>query len=299
MAVNFRSLRLITSLNRSVSVALAQQKTTSGLSTIIMTTFSGRFFEFAIPSLNSFRESALQRDFYLVINGDQDGDFDRELRHKFLVDASKQLPVQPICFGSGRGMSELWNAGARMANAEKLIFIGEDLLIQPPLLQGAIEAIEAGLDNSPLVILNDSFGHFGIRRSALQKVGWFDERFLGFGEEDGDIYWRVRAAFPDEEIMWLSHPGLNNISANSGYEAITSNDGNKYSAFNAAFLRAKYQIDANPANGGGFQANPSLRIQADRRYTDEDFRTEFQHLLFESDRDLVEKALETWVRTSS
>lgn len=134
---------------------------------IVLTTFSDRFFSHAIPTLQSFKDANLERRVFVVVNGDQDKNFDEEIRNQFLTEALAIYPVSPICFGSARGMAELWNAGARYADQESLIFMNEDLLIDPNGLLEAIELIEAALETTDLVILNESFGHFGLKRKCF------------------------------------------------------------------------------------------------------------------------------------
>lgn len=287
MAVTFKIFKIIDTLNKSsVSAEADIKERTSGRAAIVITTFSGRFLDFTLPTLRWLREAGVEREIFLVINGDQQGGFNVEARTNFITAALKEINVNPLCFGQGRGMSELWNLGARAAGTEKLIFLSDDLIINPRSSLAAIEAVEHALETSPLVILNESFGHFGTTRTALSRVGWFDERFLGFGEEDGDFYWRIRNSYPDRKIQWISSPGIHNISSETGFEEIKSNDTNKYSVFNRAFLNVKYEFDQNDPKKG-FEATPKLRLEVDFRYADESFRDKYGHLLNEANYDTV------------
>nr|WP_269460367.1 hypothetical protein [Polynucleobacter necessarius] len=46
--------------------------------------------------------------------------------------------------------------------------------------------------------MNGSFSHFILDKQELVEVGFFDERLLGLGEEDGDFYWRFYKKYKKE-----------------------------------------------------------------------------------------------------
>lgn len=249
---------------------------TQGSAAIVLTTFSDRFYSHALPTLNKLEEANLNREVFLVVNGDQGSRFDPVVRQAFLQKALEIMPVSPVCFGVGRGMAEMWNVGARLSSAEKVIFLNEDLMIDPSRAVEAIEAIESELDSFGLVILNDSFGHFGVTREALRTTGWFDERFLGFGEEDGDFIWRFLQHYPNG-LSRLRHPGINNLSSSKGYERLDSSQVNKYSEFNYQFLRAKYSFVEGPPEGSfGSRAIPAF--PEPNRFPEDSFKRHFSNL---------------------
>ena len=58
-----------------------------------------------------------------------------------------------------------------------------------------------------------------INRTELIEVGFFDERLLGLGEEDGDFCWRYHERY-DYEIRSITIPGIANVQsdlADPGY----------------------------------------------------------------------------------
>lgn len=260
-------------------------------SAIVLTTFSDRFFSHALPTLNAFREAGLTRRVFLVINGDQNRDTDALLRSKFLAEALQLYPVEPICFASGRGMAEMWNAGARYSYANKIIFLNEDLIIQPSLLEEALSLIDAALDSSGLVVLNQSFGHFGVTRDALIKCGWFDERFLGFGEEDGDFAWRFVQTFGRDPLQ-ISHGAINNSASGSGYEHFASRKGMKYSLLNHLILQNIYEF-SNGEGQGLFGTAARYVSRVERQYPYERFRDEAGELLMVQSEEEVRTRLKS------
>lgn len=293
-ALNFYSLRALNKLHtQQIPLDKHRPHDDPNRAAVVITTYSGRLFQYALPTITTLRNSGLENEIFLVINGDQNSRYDQQLRHAFLKELLSNQNVNPVCLGAGRGMSELWNFGARAAAAEKIIFLGDDLTLHQSAAAQSIHAIEQSLIAKQLVILNNSFGHFGTSRTALSQVGWFDERFLGFGEEDGDYYWRVREEFGEESISWITHHGINNISSEIGFqEEIASNEGNKYSVFNRAFLRHKYYFEESDPRKG-FMAYPSLKIKRDSRYLDEKFRDIFYDMTTESSYEKIMMELET------
>jgi hypothetical protein len=68
------------------------------------------------------------------------------------------------------------------------------------------------LEDLPTIFtLNGSFSHFVINKEVISRVGWFDERFIGVGWEDGDMICRLAFhGIPLEDIVLR---GLRNYGA--------------------------------------------------------------------------------------
>ena len=287
-AVSLIALQNASILERSNQSSLGKSETydhPSNYADIILTTFADRFFSHALPTLEKFQEAGLERRVFLVVNGDQGKLVDTDLRRRFLQEALKIFNVEPICFGTGRGMSEMWNAGARYSDAAKLIFLNEDLVVDPESVGQTIKMLEDALESDGLVILNQSFGHFGVTREALESVGWFDERFLGFGEEDGDFLWRYVSRY-NRDASFITHHGLANISSEIGYHRFEGHKESKYSAFNFTLLRLIYSFSAGPGVGS-FGSKARLTNAGSVQYPYERFRRNARKLLhLESGTDL-------------
>ena len=78
----------------------------------------------------------------------------------------------------------------------------------------------------------------------MNSLGYFDERLLGFGEEDGDIMFRLNKQM-GKKIFRLYAGGLENIVSDIRHEQIKSGVG-KYSFFNRDYIfNQKYKCDGN------------------------------------------------------
>lgn len=257
---------------------------------VVVTTHSRRFSDCLqlIDSLS--RELSNDVSIYVVINADTFGDYDQLLRSSFLSQATKLPRVFPVCLGNPAGMSELWNLGIRLADSENVFMLQDDLLVDEKTIRGIFKDALAVLKESQMVVINDSYGHFGITKDCVQKVGWFDERFLGFGEEDGDYSMRYRSVY-GSKVPVLNAYGLHNEASSVGYEEVVKANG-KYSLFNTALMRLKYtetrdekgHYSWGKAVFGTPDFHPGVR-----------FRTQFESLLNERNPDEISGALRTYL----
>ncbi len=217
---------------------------------IVVATFSDRFYEFCIPLLSNLRAGGVKEPIYLVINADWSGGTDFAARSVFV---SKVLAIEnvfPICLGSPSGMSKIWNTGIRAAGADQTLILNDDTIVNQDSIQKVVEQVFASCYDHDLVIVNRTFGHFALTKKCLSAVGVFDERFLGFGEEDADYYWRYEAKFKCLPFHLDNIPGILNPSVESGHESLVKAEGaSKYSLFNTIYQEEKYQNDLDSHRG--------------------------------------------------
>jgi hypothetical protein len=117
----------------------------------------------------------------------------------------------------------MWNRGILNASNERVLVLNDDLTIHPNSAKPAT-GFFADLEQSLTQYLgsfkvNGSFSHYVINRTELIEVGFFDERLLGLGEEDGDFCWRYHERY-DYEIRSITIPGIANVQsdlADPGY----------------------------------------------------------------------------------
>jgi glycosyltransferase involved in cell wall biosynthesis len=187
-------------------------------------------------------------------------------------------------------MSELWNTGLKAAGADVSIVLSDDLAVLPGALDALFTEFFEATDKHGLVVLNHSWGHFAITRSVIRSVGWFDQRLLGFGEEDGDYAQRYAKHF-GKSPKPLQSPGLYNISSNTGFEEVTKGTG-KYSLFNRTFFRLKYGMTGE----SGFEDDLSLSELVGEAHRDPnwDFKQANSHLLDEKNEEVIRAQLDRY-----
>jgi hypothetical protein len=217
---------------------------------IVVTTFSERFDLFCLPLVEKLSESAPEYPIYVVINADWDKAFHPRIRSEFIGKLARIPNCFPICLGAPSGMARIWNVGLKAANSEATLILGDDTFIDSESIRESIDLIFNAIESHDFVVINGSFGHFGMTRSCLAQVGAFDERFLGFGEEDGDYYWRFEHIYNKPPKHLDNFLGLENLVDVSGHSAFPSPSGlSKYSLFNSIFIKHKYRFGTGTVRG--------------------------------------------------
>jgi hypothetical protein len=89
--------------------------------------------------------------------------------------------------------------------------------------------------------LNGSWSHFVINKKVISQVGWFDERFLGIGWEDGDMICRL--ALHEIPLGNIIIHGLRNYVASpvdAGWAKQSEVTHGKYSSINLEVFKKKW-----------------------------------------------------------
>jgi hypothetical protein len=218
-----------------------------------ITTFSKRFhfIEKLLKQIRSFNHN----DIILTINGDYKQEFNDEYRKKILNLCSLYSNVYPIFFPEQRSLSKLWNTILIHSKNDVCLILNDDIEI---LKSNVFEKIENDLDNIKLTVINGSFSHFVCNKNIINEIGYFDERLLGFGEEDGDIKIRFFEKY-NKRVDQETIPGIKNIISDIRDENISKGIG-KYSKFNREFMFGK-KWKSNGDNGEKIIAGTSYLKQ--------------------------------------
>lgn len=220
-----------------------------------ITTFSNRLTD--ITKLLSQIRLYSDIDVLIAINGNYKQNFDENYRINMLTLCSKYKNVYPIFFPEQRGLSKLWNTLIIHSLTDWNLILNDDVEI---ISEEFFTTIDNNLTNQfpDMCRINGTFSHYVIHKDIINKVGWFDERLLGFGEEDGDFIFRYYEIYKKNVTEWSSH---SIISKGSWVRDENIRPGvSKYSAFNREFIflseNPKY-IPSNNENGydGMFGSN--------------------------------------------
>lgn len=204
---------------------------------VIITTFEPRFEHYALPLISSIRKS-ISNPIYLVVNANYDGPASAPASKKLIEGIAEFENVFPIFFGQMQGCASLWNTGIKHSNSQANFILNDDISINHNTIAEEMQLAVDQMDDAGLVTINKSWSHYLISSRCLEKIGNFDERFLGFGYEDTDYINRVKEKMGEEPAnIWLS--GFINLVDQSREEKVTHEWG-KYSLFNACLFRLKY-----------------------------------------------------------
>jgi len=196
---------------------------------VCITTFSKRFKY--VEKLVTQVRSLTTCDILIAVNGDYNQEFNNEFRKQILDLCVKFDNVYPIFFPEQRGLAKLWNTLVVHSKQDWCLLLNDDVeLDNDEVFTSTIPSLG---DKPDLRRINGSFSHFLVHKDCLDKIGYFDERLLGFGEEDGDIFYRYIETY-NEWIQELWVHGFTNLVVDVRDENIKPGIG-KYSQFNRHF----------------------------------------------------------------
>jgi len=207
-------------------------------------------------------------DILIAINGDYDKDFNEDYRKKILELCLTYTNIYPIFFPEQRGLAKLWNTLIVHSKQEWIFIINDDIEITSGEMFDSF--IPSVIDKPDIYIVNGTFCHFLVHKDKIDELGYFDERFLGFGEEDWDMIHRyiekyqfnIEYVYVGGVVTVISSLADDNIRGINGY--------GKYSDFNCYFRDQKYRPD-NEGIKSNFQY-PVVKVIDDiKQYPYENF----------------------------
>jgi hypothetical protein len=228
-------LRFYTSQSKNKNNTVSEKQVDSDLS-IVISTFEKRFFDFTLPLISAIR-SASSLPITIVINGNYESLRDPNTYKDFVVATQRYDNIGLVTFNSFRGWASLLNAGILHSDTNQTLVLNDDIYVNPENLEFEFARISNELKKSHLLLLNNSWSHFAIDRECLIGVGFFDENFLGIGQEDGDYASRFQEKY-EKEVPTLELRNLINFVDHSRDESISVTNG-KYSLFNDMYLKFK------------------------------------------------------------
>lgn len=232
--------RLAGSIIDSPKVQLDPVENNSALTSnysIIVSTFESRYRKYAIPLLNQLR-SCTDAEIILIVNGNfQRGRNKRPT--KWLLKKLRRIEnISPVFLPDFAGCARMWNLGLLISNTEINFIFNDDVIVNSKVLRREFSILSQKAEKLGLTTINNSWSHFAISRECIDSVGWFDERLLGIGEEDGDYSWRYEKYF-DRSVTAQQTLGVHNLIAESKDMSISTGQG-KYSLFNRSLISLKY-----------------------------------------------------------
>ena len=208
---------------------------------IIITTFEARFFEYTIPLITAIR-SELNTPIFVIINGNFTKTVSNFKLQKFVHELGKFTDIYPTAFSKFHGCSELWNTGIVNADSDYFLIFNDDIHVYPKNLKAILPKLRQLISQNGLVTINRSFSHFGLSQNCIEEVGFFDEHFLGIGEEDRDYFYRYELKYRNKPYN-LSTDAFYNFGDESGDNSVQKIPNGKYSLFNTTIQQEIYASD--------------------------------------------------------
>jgi hypothetical protein len=237
--------------------------------TICITTFKRRLplFKNLVDNIKKFYPDI---EILVAINGEYKESVDNNYRKEILSYISSKKNVIPIMYTEFRSLAKLWNNLVIFSKTNYNLILNDDLSFDNGKL---IECIQDVIEktNLGLFTLNRSWSHFVVSKIELDKIGYFDERLLAIGEEDGDILWRYQEKY-NKSVFTVNINGIKNLACD--YDIAPTNMDTHVDnkpKFNAIFAKEyKYKLDKNGINGI-FGAPYARVLSDDKQYPYEMF----------------------------
>lgn len=222
--------------------------------TIGITTFSKRL-HFVTDLIKDIRTQTSD-DIIVGVNGNYKQQFDDKFRKDILNLCARYPAVFPVFFPEQRGLAKIWNTILIHSKHDKVLMLNDDVkIVKSDTLERIKSIPEEHITVNPI---HGTFSYFLCSKTTIDDLGYFDERLLGFGEEDGDIRIRYFEKYK-KFVKEYENFGFHNIIDKSRDEGITRGVG-KYSKFNRDFWLGKYIEDPNVPVVPGSGRRPKRQV---------------------------------------
>jgi len=201
-------------------------------------TYVKRFEKYFKPLIKQIKYFRPNIQINVCVNGEYKENFNEQYRKEILNFTSEYNNLFINIFPEFRSLSKLWNTCLINSSNNKCLLLNDDVTIADKLFFNNLEKV-IRVSNQSFKI-NGSWSHTFLIREEINEIGWFDERYLGVGEEDGDFEWRyqnkLQKPFLSVEISGI----INHVEKEDCLKNIKIVN-SKYSLFNKKFSELKYK----------------------------------------------------------
>ena len=241
------------------------------LYSIVITTFDKRFDAFLVPLITEIKAQRPDVEVIVTVNGPVKGEFESSYRAKVLEFCAQHTKVYPTVFPSFQSLAKMWNRGTLTASNRRALVLNDDLYIGRNERGSFFDALEQALVKQVGTFkINGSFSHFVLDKQELMEVGFFDERLLGLGEEDGDFYWRYHQHY-QRDIPSVEINLIDNVQSDLADDGYTKGI-RTASQFNRDFIqKTKYKPTLLGGYRGMFDQKVKQVLENEKQYPYEQF----------------------------
>jgi len=208
--------------------------------TIGVLTYVGRYENYLKPLVKQLSVVFPDKDIVFFINGHHD--LEKQICYlkgitEFL---SHYKNMRYVTNEEHQPLSKGWNWLFLLAKADNVLVLNDDVKITP-LFRYSFEKQLRRFDH---FIINGSWSHFLFSKKIIKKVGWFDERFPGVGQEDGDYSFRM--IINGLKPRFVKCDGITNYVADqvdAGWANKSKKTDGKYSLVNKEFMKKKWSTN--------------------------------------------------------
>jgi hypothetical protein len=252
---------------------------TQELCSVVITTFDKRFDTFLVPLIAEIKRQRPNIEIILMVNGPAKDDFSEEYRTNVLSYIARFPTVFPTVFPSFQSLAKLWNRGSLTATNNRTLVLNDDISLSSENGVSFFDLLDSALEkNLGSFKINGSFSHFILDKQELMEVGFFDERLLGLGEEDGDFFWRYYQKYR-KEIPSVDIALIHNVQSDLADDGYTKGI-RTASKFNRDFIQnKKYKKTILGGYRGMFDHKVSQVLEDQKQYPYEEFYIQNKSLI--------------------
>jgi len=203
-----------------------------------ITTYEKRFEKYFKPLIKQIKKYRPEAELIITINGEHNQKFNESYKKEILTFINNYSNIYPIIYPNFRSLSKLWNNCLINSSNDRVLILNDDITIESEAFFDKLEHIANNFNGS--FKINGSWSHSFLNRKEINEVGWFDERYLGIGEEDGDFEWRWQKKYNTPFRMAYLPNIINHVDQNECLIGMKKAN-NKYSKFNLDFSHEKYK----------------------------------------------------------
>ncbi len=205
-----------------------------------ITTYKYRFETWLKPLVQQIKSFRPDVEIHIAINGEYEEEFEEQYRRDILHFAADYSNTFVCMYPTFRSLSKLWNNLLINSSNHRMLLLNDDITITDAIFFDFLEGVPYDLFK-----INGSWSHAMFDRRLVDDIGWFDERYLGIGEEDGDFEWRYGNKTQGKIIPSIEIPGIiNHVDHAQCLKGIQVVNG-KYSQFNLDFAFKKKYKESN------------------------------------------------------
>jgi hypothetical protein len=209
-------------------------------------TYHARFETYFKPLISQLARIFPDKEIICVLNGHPD----RTLQIKYLSKAVSFLKsfqnVRYLTYDTNQSLSKCWNQVVILSPTHKVLLLNDDTQVSD-LFRTELDKL---IHENEVFTINRSWSHFVISKTIIKKVGWFEERLPGIGQEDGDYTYRM--SMKNVEIKNFDCAGIRNFVAgqeNPSWIGISKPvDGGRYTDLNREFFDKKWLTSFNSSD---------------------------------------------------
>jgi len=204
-------------------------------------TYVERYNKYFVPLIKQLTSVFPDKEIICTINGHPDTSLQIEYLKNVTAFLNQFPNVKYLTYETHQPLAKCFNWLILMSFSPAILILNDDVKINL-LFRKDFEKVFA--ENRDFFVINNSWSHFLISKSTIKEIGWFEERLLGTGAEDGDYI--IRMVQKGRKIDKVLCRGIINYVAeqeNPGWKNISGVGHGKYSSINNEFMAKKWSSD--------------------------------------------------------